>query len=78
MRPGYIRGWFDCDLRLKPSLFLYAALLPVCLESAVDREAVDFAHEIVPILKEHCIECHGGEESKGGFSINTRRLFLEG
>jgi len=38
---------------------------------------VDFAHQIAPILKKHCVECHGGEESKGGFSLNTRALVLE-
>ena len=38
---------------------------------------VDFVHSVVPILKEHCGDCHTGEESKGGFSINTRELFLD-
>ena len=38
---------------------------------------VDFAHQVVPILKKHCVECHGGEESKGGFSLNTRAMVLE-
>lgn len=38
---------------------------------------IDFAHDIVPILKEHCTECHGGEEAEGGFSLNTRDLFLD-
>ena len=28
-------------------------------------------------MKERCSECHGGEKSKGGFSINTRALFLD-
>ncbi|MED5284510.1 MAG: DUF1549 domain-containing protein, partial [Planctomycetota bacterium] len=37
----------------------------------------DFAHEVIPILKKHCVECHGGQQAKGGFSINTRALFLE-
>ena len=46
--------------------------------AAEEGQRVDFAHEIVPILKEHCVECHGGEEAEGGMSINTRRLFLEG
>lgn len=60
-------------------------LLPVLLITGlgrssygVDEEMVDFSHEIVPLLKQHCIECHGNEKAKGGFSINTRRLFLEG
>ena len=38
---------------------------------------VDFAHEVVPVLKKYCVECHGGDESKGGFSMNTRALVLE-
>ena len=47
------------------------------LSADVSAEPIDFAHQIVPILKEHCSECHGGDESKGGFSINTRALFLD-
>ena len=37
----------------------------------------DFAHDVVPILKAHCVECHGGTKANGGFSLNTRALFLE-
>jgi len=37
----------------------------------------DFAHDIVPILRKHCAECHGGSEAKGGFSINTRASLLD-
>ncbi len=40
-------------------------------------EPPDFAHDIVPLLKKHCAECHGGREAKGGFSLNTRKLLLE-
>lgn len=47
-----------------------ASLLPL-------GAAVDFAHEVVPILEKHCVECHGGEKSKGGLSMNTRALVLE-
>lgn len=52
----------------------------VCLSLRPDfaiAEAIDFAHEVVPILKTHCAECHGGGESKGGFSLNTRELMLD-
>ncbi|MEX0321677.1 MAG: DUF1549 domain-containing protein [Puniceicoccaceae bacterium] len=52
--------------------------LPGLVATAMETEQIDFSHQIVPILKEHCFECHGGDESKGGFSINTRRLFLDG
>src|SRR3954451_6087928 len=35
-------------------------------------ETVDFAHEIVPILRTHCGQCHTGDKKKGGYSMNTR------
>ena len=35
-------------------------------------------HEIVPLLKKHCAECHAGDKKKGGFSFNTRADLLEG
>lgn len=44
----------------------------------VPDKSIDFAHEIVPVLKKHCVECHAGESKKGGFSFNTRADLLEG
>lgn len=41
-------------------------------------DAADFAHEVVPILRKHCADCHTGDKKKGGFSMNTRATFLEG
>ncbi len=40
--------------------------------------AVDFSHQIVPILREHCADCHAGDKKKGGFSFNDRKALLEG
>lgn len=40
-------------------------------------DEVDFPHQIVPILKQHCAECHTKDRSEGGFSFNNRRLLLE-
>src|SRR5436190_8117861 len=40
--------------------------------------AVDFAHDVVPILKKHCAECHLGAKKKGGLSMNTRADLLAG
>ena len=49
------------------------------LSSALSaRAAVDFSHQIVPILREHCAECHAGDKKKGGFSFNDRAALLEG
>jgi hypothetical protein len=52
------------------ALFFLASAIPL-------RAAVDFAHEVVPILEKNCVECHGGKESKGGLSINTRELLMD-
>lgn len=52
-------------------LLVGAALCPA-------NEPVDFAHDVVPVLKRHCAECHMGEAKKGGFSMNTRESILEG
>lgn len=55
------------------ALVAFASLAPPL--SAAD---VDFAHDVVPILKEHCGKCHTGNEKKGGFSLNTRQSLLAG
>lgn len=57
-------------------LFRLVPTLSLCLTTAVSGQ-VDFAHQVVPILEKRCVECHGGDESKGGFSLNTRAMVLE-
>lgn len=59
-----------------PLLVLLASLV---LESGIQAATpVDFAHEIVPILRESCGECHTGDKKKGGLSFNTRESLLKG
>lgn len=45
---------------------------------STSARAVDFSHEIVPLLKKHCAECHAGDKKKGGFSFNTRADLMAG
>ena len=52
-------------------LVLFLAVAPL-------GAAVDFDHEIVPLLRKQCGECHTGDKRKGGFSMNTRVSLLEG
>jgi hypothetical protein len=57
---------------------LLAALVAAPAVYAEDvSPTIDFAHEVVPILKEHCLECHGGHRHEGDFSINTRELMVD-
>src|SRR6056297_1981440 len=60
---------------MRKSPFLVA--LSALALSVQAKAEVDFVHQVVPILKEHCSECHAGEEAEGGFSMNTRELFLD-
>jgi hypothetical protein len=60
-------------LRITPIVLVFGAFA-----SADDSvKPVDFAHDVVPVLKKHCVACHGGKESKGGFSLNSRELVLD-
>ena len=62
--------------RLRYALALCLAALPAAFAAA--PAAVDFSHQIVPILREHCAECHTGDKKKGGFSLNDRAALLAG
>jgi hypothetical protein len=58
--------------------FLVAAAAETRLDAAEQPAApFDFAHRVQPILKTHCIECHGGHRHEGEFSINTRESILD-
>lgn len=40
--------------------------------------APDFVHEVAPIFKKHCAECHTDMKKKGGLSMNTEESFRLG
>lgn len=58
-------------------------VVPIALAAGVVSAAeparpIDFAHEIAPILREHCIACHAGAKKEGAFSLNSRADLLAG
>ena len=56
-----------------------ALLFPMSLAAAaLANGQVDFAHQVAPVLREHCSKCHMADAKKGGFSMNTRESLLEG
>ncbi|HEV2294500.1 MAG TPA: PSD1 and planctomycete cytochrome C domain-containing protein [Tepidisphaeraceae bacterium] len=83
-RYAWIAGSVTC-------LALASALLPggwargedaplsgrIDLPPAVARK-IDFAHDVMPILKESCVQCHANGKSKGGLKIDTREALLAG
>lgn len=64
--------------RLALTFLCFVMLLCNAMEQAVvAQQPEDFAHAIAPILKKHCVPCHGGREAKGSFSLNTRELLVD-
>ena len=53
---------------------------------AIDREElpppakheINFRKEIWPLLKKHCVKCHGPDQQKSGYRIDNRELAFEG
>src|SRR5688572_6048297 len=45
--------------------------------SATAADPIDFAHDVLPILKAHCAKCHTNGTYKGSFSLDTRTSLLE-
>lgn len=41
-------------------------------------EAVDFARDVQPLLRQHCIECHGAEMQQGGYRLDRRSSAISG
>ena len=48
--------------------------LPVWADTA---KKIDFAHDIVPLIKKHCGECHTNGKRKGSLSLDTRESILK-
>ncbi|RYD30483.1 MAG: DUF1549 domain-containing protein, partial [Verrucomicrobiaceae bacterium] len=62
---------------IRPHRLLFTAAA-LALSACPAWAGVDFSHQIVPILRKHCADCHTGEKKKGGFSLNDRVALLEG
>ena len=64
------------DRRSRSRRLVAATLLGAGL--AASATAVDFSHDVVPILRVHCAGCHAGDARQGGYSINTRDTTFAG
>jgi hypothetical protein len=68
---------FCATLRSGPIFLLIAVLVASAASAEETATKIDFPHSIVPILKAHCVECHGGHRHEGEFSLNTRESILK-
>ena len=53
-------------------------LLAILQSSPALIGKIDFVHQIMPVLKKNCAECHTEGKKKGGLSLNTLGEFLAG
>jgi hypothetical protein len=59
---------------------LFLVLVPALACSAVPGRAddrVDFAHDVLPLLRERCASCHTNGKYKGDLSMDTRESLLK-
>ena len=56
------------EARSTPLIALLLAAVTAAVASAAD---VDFAADVAPILRQHCVECHLPGEEKGDISLTT-------
>lgn len=57
---------------------LIAALVLAGAATPALAQDVKFMEQVHPILAEHCYQCHGGTNRKGGLKMDTRESLLEG
>jgi ankyrin repeat protein len=43
-----------------------------------DPVKIDFARDVQPLFKAHCVECHGPKQQKNGFRLDRRRDAMRG
>jgi hypothetical protein len=53
---------------------VFASLLLVGTTTAAEK--IDFAHDVLPLIKARCAECHTNGKSKGGLSLDTREALI--
>jgi hypothetical protein len=42
------------------------------------KRPIDFQKDVAPILKEHCLDCHGEKKQRGDFRLDGRKSALRG
>src|SRR5262245_45081878 len=53
-------------------------LLLVGGRAAASEGARFFEAEVLPVLRAHCLTCHGGDKARGGLHLTSREAILKG
>jgi mono/diheme cytochrome c family protein len=59
---------------------MVVAVALVCSSNGQARaeDKVDFAKQIQPILRQHCVKCHGPEKQKGKLRLDSKEVAMKG
>src|SRR4051812_27990194 len=52
--------------------------IPARGQSAGDGPAVDFARDVRPLLRDHCLSCHSAAKKKGQLRLDSRSAAFKG
>jgi hypothetical protein len=65
---------------MKRGLFLMVVVLVACKVSPVqaDGKNPNFNDDIVPVLRQHCMNCHGNDKQRGGLNVATYTAMMAG
>ena len=69
--------WRSVMSELGVCLGLLAWAVTAAGDDAPPPKPIDFAHDIVPLIKARCAECHTNGKYKGSFSLDTREAMLK-
>ena len=58
---------------LRCSTLLFCILFCTIALTAQVPAKVDFARDVQPLLREHCVECHGPAQQMRGLRLDRRR-----
>src|SRR6478736_4890035 len=75
-----MRGRMNCSIRTRRARLMLGLIALVAVTGrgrAQPTKKVDFAHDVLPLLKARCAECHTNGKYKGSFSLDTRADVLK-
>ena len=61
-----------------PGLTSAVLLLAGCASESPPASMIDFHHEIAPIFKRHCLNCHGPHQQQAGLRLDSKPFALVG
>src|SRR5579863_7674849 len=53
-------------------------LVSSAAHAQVAENAPNFEHDVLPLLKAHCVKCHNSQDSQGGLDLSSGASLMKG